>query len=183
MIVTSTHMSIKRPQEYCWSQKISPNGSFWKTNFFNPTDWKASENLPVGWLTSSITSSLPSWVIPSWGYLRCVLETNSAPTWKWCTRLPTGLAKSHASYLRSPGVRFSEPTEVNINQLVLEMGKLFRSAIDEDVELVMLFASDLVPVTVDPNQIEQVLMNLVVNARDAMPKWWEVGHRNRANGC
>ena len=63
----------------------------------------------------------------------------------------------------------SEPKVINLNQLILDMGQMLRSVIDEDVELVMLLAPDLDHVSADPTQIEQVLMNLVVNARDAMP--------------
>ena len=62
-----------------------------------------------------------------------------------------------------------EPVPFDLNQLILNSGKLLRSVIETDVELVDLLAPDLSHVTADPNQIEQVLMNLVVNARDAMP--------------
>lgn len=63
----------------------------------------------------------------------------------------------------------SEPKVFDLNQLILNTGKLLRSVIDKDVELVMLLSPDLDLVSADPNQIEQILMNLVVNARDAMP--------------
>ena len=63
----------------------------------------------------------------------------------------------------------SEPKVFDLNQLILDTGKLLRSVIDKDVELVMLLSPDLDLVSADPNQIDQVLMNLAVNARDAMP--------------
>ena len=63
----------------------------------------------------------------------------------------------------------SEPKVFDLNQLILNTGKLLRSVIDKDVELVILLSPDLDLVSADPDQIEQVLMNLVVNARDAMP--------------
>ena len=58
---------------------------------------------------------------------------------------------------------------VNMNELVLDLDKLFRRVIGEDVELVTLPSREAAVVEVDPTQVEQVLMNLAVNSRDAMP--------------
>jgi len=62
-----------------------------------------------------------------------------------------------------------QPQLVDINTLVLQLEKLLRRLISEDVELVTMLAADLQPVTVDPASVEQILVNLAVNARDAMP--------------
>ena len=62
-----------------------------------------------------------------------------------------------------------EPVVVNLNEVVSELGRMLQRVIGEHVELEMGPAADLGNARVDPGQMEQVLMNLAVNARDAMP--------------
>jgi two-component system cell cycle sensor histidine kinase/response regulator CckA len=62
-----------------------------------------------------------------------------------------------------------QPQIVDINTVVKQLEKLLRRLISEDVELVTVLASDLLMVRVDPASVEQILVNLAVNARDAMP--------------
>ncbi|HSR68432.1 MAG TPA: ATP-binding protein [Acidobacteriota bacterium] len=62
-----------------------------------------------------------------------------------------------------------EPRIVPLNDLVGESEKLLRRLIGEDIELISTLSPDAGSVRVDPDQFTQVLMNLVVNARDAMP--------------
>ena len=58
---------------------------------------------------------------------------------------------------------------LNLNVLLKDLDKMLRRIIGEDIELVTLLTEDLGKVKIDPNQIEQVIFNLAVNARDAMP--------------
>ncbi len=62
-----------------------------------------------------------------------------------------------------------QPKVIDLNSVVEGMNKMLRRLIGEDIELVCVLAPDLGHVRADPGQIEQVLMNLAVNARDAMP--------------
>jgi two-component system cell cycle sensor histidine kinase/response regulator CckA len=62
-----------------------------------------------------------------------------------------------------------EPRNLSLNQSVRDVLSLLGGVIGKDVELHIDLAEDLAVVRVDPTQIEQVLMNFCINARDAMP--------------
>jgi len=63
-----------------------------------------------------------------------------------------------------------EPRILNLNQSIRDVLSLLGGVIGKDIELRTILAEDLAVVRVDPTQIEQVLMNLCINSRDAMPK-------------
>ncbi len=62
-----------------------------------------------------------------------------------------------------------EPRIIDVNGVVMNLDKMLRSLISENIELKTDLADDLAAARADPNQIEQVIMNLAINARDAMP--------------
>lgn len=63
-----------------------------------------------------------------------------------------------------------EPRILDLNKSVEGAARLLRRVIGEDISIQMVLSSDLWQVTIDPVQLEQTLMNLAVNARDAMPR-------------
>lgn len=63
----------------------------------------------------------------------------------------------------------AEPQAIDLSAVVREATGLLLSLIREDIRLELELEPDLWPVRMDPGQVERVLMNLVVNARDAMP--------------
>jgi two-component system, cell cycle sensor histidine kinase and response regulator CckA len=63
-----------------------------------------------------------------------------------------------------------EPRATDLNIIVIEIDKMLRHLIGEDIELVLTLEPAALVVKVDPGQLEQVIMNLAVNARDAMPQ-------------
>ena len=78
-----------------------------------------------------------------------------------------GLTRQLLAYARR---QFLEPKNINLNLMVNETTALLQKAIGEQIDVKMVLASDLRITRADPSQIEQVLMNLCFNARDAMPE-------------
>ena len=63
-----------------------------------------------------------------------------------------------------------QPKLIDLNTIVLGLDKLLRRLMDEGIQLMTIPGKDIGTIKADPGQMEQVIMNLVVNARDAMPK-------------
>ena len=85
-----------------------------------------------------------------------------------------GSASSRAAALTRQLLAFTrkqstEPRIVDLNHLITDTQKMLRRLIGEDITLETSLAPDLRPVKADPSQMDQVVLNLAVNARDAMP--------------
>jgi PAS domain S-box-containing protein len=79
----------------------------------------------------------------------------------------TGLTRQLLAFARRQTL---QPTVLDLNELVESMAPMLRGLLGEDVELAVLAAPALDRVRADRGQVEQVIMNLAVNARDAMPR-------------
>jgi two-component system cell cycle sensor histidine kinase/response regulator CckA len=77
-----------------------------------------------------------------------------------------GLARQLLAFSRT---KVHQPQVLDLNQAVLSMSKMLHRLIGEDIELINDLKANFGNVNADPGQLEQVIMNLVVNARDAMP--------------
>lgn len=67
-----------------------------------------------------------------------------------------------------------EPRVIDLNHVVSGIEKMVRRVLGEAVQLTLLPSSEACKVMVDPGQLEQVLLNLIVNARDAMPEGGQI---------
>jgi two-component system, cell cycle sensor histidine kinase and response regulator CckA len=79
----------------------------------------------------------------------------------------TSLTKQLLAFSRK---QMLAPKVLDLNAVVTENLKMLNRLIGEDIDLLMVPGSELGAVKADPGQIEQVIMNLAVNARDAMPR-------------
>src|SRR6056297_211978 len=70
-----------------------------------------------------------------------------------------------------------KPKQAHLNELIKNLEKMMRRLVTEEVGMYLDLSADPDTVWVDPGQIEQVLMNLIVNARDAMPKGGRISIR------
>ena len=77
-----------------------------------------------------------------------------------------GLTRQLLSFARREVI---QPQVIDLNDLLHNMASLLRRTLGADLQLITNFAAELPPVLVDPGQIDQVILNLAVNARDAMP--------------
>jgi PAS domain S-box-containing protein len=109
------------------------------------------------------------------GYSALLLRQFPAPDDRRDDLVEIRTAGERAAALTAQLLAFSrksivEPKVLDLNAVVASMANLLRRLIGEDVALVTTLAPGLGRVRADPGQLEQVIMNLAVNARDAMPR-------------
>jgi len=132
----------------------------------------------IGRLAGGIAHDFNNLLTVVGGYLHLVLETTppSDPRHDKLKQILT--ASNRASALTSQLLAFGrkqmvQPRLVNVNNLLSNMQALLRPVMGEHIRLQTDLGDDLPCVKADPNQLEQVLINLAANARDAMPEGGE----------
>lgn len=129
----------------------------------------------VGQLAGGVAHDFNNLLTAIGGYTDFVLEQVPADSplrkdieeIKKGTERAAGLTRQLLAFSRR---QVMQPVVLNLNELIRSMEGMLRRLIGENIELAITGAPDLAPVKADPHQFEQVIMNLAVNARDAMPK-------------
>ena len=128
----------------------------------------------VGRLAGGIAHDFNNLLMVILGYSEFLLERLGAEPHLRGPAQEISSAAERASSLTRQLLAFSRkqmlaPRVVNLNDVATENIKMLTRMIGEDIDLVMVAAPHLWPVRADAGQIDQVIMNLAVNARDAMP--------------
>ena len=129
----------------------------------------------VGRLAGGVAHDLNNLLSPIIGYSEMALEetTLADPCSEYINQiLKAGMrARDLVRQLLAFGRKQALDTRLlDMSEAIQGFRKLLRRTIREDVEMVFSLAPDLPPIRADLGQMEQVIMNLVVNAQDAMPK-------------
>jgi two-component system, cell cycle sensor histidine kinase and response regulator CckA len=132
----------------------------------------------IGRLAGGIAHDFNNLLTVAVGYLHLVLDATPPADPRHDKLKHVLSASNRASTLTSQLLAFSrkqmvQPRPVNVNNLLTNMEALLRPVMGEHINLTTDLGRDLPCVKADPNQLEQVLMNLAANARDAMPKGGE----------
>ncbi|HEX5098832.1 MAG TPA: ATP-binding protein [Polyangiaceae bacterium] len=109
--------------------------------------------------------------LPAEGTLRADLEEVAK-----AARRASELTRQLLAFSRKQALR---PRIVDLNQIVSGFEKMMRRVVGDDVTVTIYRAPELGKTLADPGQMEQVLMNLIVNARDAMPSGGSIGIATR----
>jgi two-component system, cell cycle sensor histidine kinase and response regulator CckA len=137
--------------------------------------WRSQKMEAVGRLAGGVAHDFNNLLTVITGYSDLVLASlaESDPRRKNVEEIRK--AGDRASSLTRQLLAFSrrqvlEPQALDLNTVVLNLDKMLRRLIGEDIDVLNVLTSKLWTVKADPGQIEQVLVNLAVNARDAMPQ-------------
>ena len=129
----------------------------------------------IGKLAGGVAHDFNNLLVPMMGYGEMLLNLlgDRDPLRRYTEQIKK--AADRAASLTRQLLVFSrkqvlQPQVLDLNTVVADLNKMLRRLIGEDIELVVLPDPAVGRVKADPGQIEQVIVNLVVNARDAMPQ-------------
>jgi len=127
----------------------------------------------IGQLAGGIAHDFNNLLTIISGYTNLLLKKLTPPDPAWNFLSEIGIASKRAAELTSSLLAFSHqqirtPESVNVNEVVVETLKLLERALGEGVEIAVALEPQLNQVWMDRSELSQILLNLSINARDAM---------------
>ena len=127
----------------------------------------------VGKLAGGIAHDFNNLLTAIKGFTELLLRRSSSDDPSHSDLMGIKKASEQAARLTRQLLAFSrkqvlQPRIINLNEILVKMQEMLHRLIGEDIELVVNLQEDLHTVRADPGQIEQIILNLAVNARDAM---------------
>ncbi|MBI3269460.1 MAG: response regulator [Planctomycetes bacterium] len=128
----------------------------------------------MGRLAGGVAHDFNNMLTAILGFVELSLRGLHAPETARTYLLGAKQAGEHAASLTSQLLAFSrrqvvQPQVLDLNEAIAKAGRMLGRLIGENIELATIYREKSISVTADPGQLEQILINLVVNARDAMP--------------
>jgi CheY-like chemotaxis protein len=128
----------------------------------------------IGTLAGGVAHDFNNILTAVKSYSELLMEDLDTGTQQWLDVVEIDKAASRAAVLTQQLLAFSRqqvvsPENLDLNEQVLGLLKMLERLIGSDIEVATQLAADLGEIFADHGQIEQILLNLVVNARDAMP--------------
>jgi len=136
---------------------------------------QATKMEAIGQLAGGVAHDFNNLLTAIMGYSNILMLETAKNNRRYDKLVQIGRAAERAAELTQQLLAFSRKQVLNVRMLdvnvsITEFEKMLRRLIGEDIDLVTVFQPALGRVKADPGQIEQILMNLAVNARDAMPE-------------
>ena len=139
----------------------------------------------VGQLAGGVAHDFNNLLTVILGYSEMLLQAHDQEHNTGGTETVEALGEIHDAAERAAGLtrqllafgrkQVLQPKTLNLNDVATGMAKMLHRLIGEDIRIRTVLASKLDAVFADPGQVDQILMNLAVNARDAMPDGGELG--------
>lgn len=128
----------------------------------------------IGQLAGGVAHDFNNLLTVITGYTELVLSRHTGDAILSADLKQIARASERAATLTRQLLAFSrkqilQPTILDLNEVIIDLGKMLQRLIGEDIDIVSFLDRDLGRIKADPGQIEQIIMNLVINARDAMP--------------
>ena len=141
-----------------------------RASFIKRKKWKPSAGWQEESRTTLTTSSASS--APAAEFLRDRIDPAAEPSLyveniKKATERGRALTKQLLTFSRTSAI---QPRILDLNERLRDVSKLLRPLLGDDVEVLIVSKSSSTFVEADPGQLDQIMVNLAVNARDAMPR-------------